>query len=93
MKVVVKAMEVVGAQGDAIRISCDQSRVPGMPPRRTATRPGQHPRARGGGGLTRSRTEESFAKDCNDRLLSEYRLGWSEASFEFCTWDVTKNRG
>jgi len=40
-----------------------------------------------------STTKEDFAKDWNDRLLSEYRLGWSEASFEFGTWDVTANLG
>ena len=46
-----------------------------------------------GGGLTRSRTKESFAKDWSDRLLSEYRFGCSEAGFELGTSAVATNRG
>ena len=43
--------------------------------------------------LTRSRTKESFARDWNDRLLSEYRLGCSEEGFESGTSVVTTNLG
>jgi len=91
VKVMVVEMEGVTALTDAVKIFHDQFWVThyrkSCPPKtRTSAETGK-------GGLTRSRTRDSFARDWNDRLLSEYRFGCSEAGFEFGTSAVTTNLG
>lgn len=90
VKVVVKGMEVAGVLCDAVRMFCDQFCLPEMPPVGPQRGRGSNRKTRR---LTTSRTKESFARDWNDRLLSEYRFGWSEAGFEFGTSAVTTNLG
>lgn len=90
VNVAVKEMEGVTALTDAIKKCFTIS------PRNPAAGPPAENRKdkRGrGGGLTRSRTKDSFARDWKDRLLSEYRFGCSEPGFEFGTSVVTTNLG
>lgn len=86
----VKVMGEATVSADAIRTFHDQSwviRCQKCRPQRTGTLTSTEA---GGRGLTGSRTKGSFAKDWNDRLLSEYRFGCSsEAGFEFGTSAVT----
>lgn len=74
VKVAVKETEEVEVLTDAIKMLRDQSWVNSgriCRPPRTATRPDNDRGSRGARLTNSSPTKESFARDCNDRLLSE----------------------
>ena len=89
--VVVVEREGVTALTDAVKLFHDQYWVTHN--RKCCPPKARTPAGTEEGGLTRSRTKDSFARDWDDRLLSEYRFGCSEAGFEFGTSAVTTNLG